>query len=77
MGNCAAMCKSQGRAFLQPRKPRATYTKTPMRIPADPAPAMALPTMRAGELIAVAQTMDPTSRIATADTKTHLTRHCS
>lgn len=51
--------------------------KTPVTIPEAPQPEIALPTMKAAELGAAADTMDPISRIATAVTRTHFTRNCS
>lgn len=44
----------------------------PEKIPADPRPAMARPTMRATLFGATPQMRDPTSKIATAIRNTHL-----
>jgi hypothetical protein len=45
----------------------------PEKRPAAPVPATALPTMRVGEFIETAQTMEPISKTAMAKTKVHLT----
>lgn len=69
--------RAQDTPLDQEEGTRRTHMKTPIRIPAEPEPAMALPTMKAGELVAVAHTIDPTSRMTTAAIRTHFTRHCS
>jgi hypothetical protein len=50
-----------------------TIRMAPENIPADPNPAIARPTMKATEVGAVAQIMEPTSKIAKAIRKVHLT----
>ena len=47
--------------------------KLPVKIPAEPKPAMALPQMNVMEFGAVAQIKDPTSNTKMAETSTHLT----
>ena len=45
-------------------------TRTPANIPADPVPAMNLPTMTAFDDVAVAETIFPTSNITMRTTRT-------
>ena len=49
-----------------------TCVEQPDRTPAEPNPAIARPTMKAGEDCAVAESKDPISNIAIAVKKTHL-----
>jgi len=46
--------------------------RPPEKIPAAPRPAIARPTIRAGELGAAPQTAEPTSKIVMAIKNTHL-----
>lgn len=53
----------------------AIIIKAPEYIPAQPAPAMARPIIKASEVGAAAHTSDPSVKMATADRNTHLTEY--
>ena len=50
----------------------AIVTRAPVKIPADPSPATARPTMKAVEVGATPQTKEPSSKMNNATRKTHL-----
>lgn len=46
-------------------------TFAPIKVPAAPAPEMARPTMKAGEVGAAALMIEPSSKMTTVEMKTH------